>query len=236
MARHPIRIARAPPRAPPGSVRRVCSAGPAAVCPGSPSRPPVRRVLYHLYTWTLSLAAHPRANWALALVAFAESSFFPIPPDVMVVPMVLANRARALWIAAICTAASVAGGIAGYLIGALAFEAVGRLLIEFYGAASEFERFREWYGEWGLAIVFAAGLTPLPYKVFTIASGVAALNPLVFVAGSIVSRGIRFFAEAGLLWLYGEPIRAFIEGNLKLVTTLFVVVLVGGFLLVRFVF
>ena len=183
----------------------------------------------------MSLAGHPRARLALALVAFAESSFFPVPPDVMIVPMVLAERRRAFTIATICTVASVLGGMAGYLIGALAFEAIGRPLIEFYGAVDQFERFSAWYREWGLLIVFAAGLTPLPYKVFTIASGVAALNPLVFILGSIVSRGLRFFAEAALLWYFGDPIRNFVENNLRFVSVAFFVVLLGGFFLVRFV-
>lgn len=192
-------------------------------------------MLHRLFEWTMSLAGHPRAKLALALVAFAESSFFPVPPDVMIVPMVLAERRRAFTIATICTVASALGGMAGYLIGALAFEAIGRPLIEFYGAVDQFERFSAWYREWGLLIVFAAGLTPLPYKVFTIASGVAALNPLVFILGSIVSRGLRFFAEAALLWYFGDPIRNFVENNLRFVSVAFFVVLLGGFFLVRFV-
>ena len=184
----------------------------------------------------MSLAAHPRADWALAGVAFAESSVFPIPPDVLLVPMVLADRRRALRIAAICTVSSVAGGLFGYFIGAMAFEAVGRPLIAFYGLGDSYGVFQAWYAEWGLLIVFAAGLTPLPYKVFTIASGVAALNPLAFLAGSVASRGLRFFAEAGLLWLFGEPIRRFVEGNLRLVAWGIVGAVLAGFVLIRFVF
>ena len=183
----------------------------------------------------MGLAARRRARWALAIVAFAESSVFPIPPDVLLVPMVLADRARAWVLAAICTGASVAGALAGYAIGLLAFEAIGQPILEFYGAGDEFERFRAWYNNWGLLFIFVAGLTPLPYKVFTIASGVTGLGLPVFLAGSVTSRGLRFFAEAGLLWYFGEPIRAFIENNLKLVFVLFAAVLVGGFVLVRFV-
>ena len=190
-------------------------------------------MLHRLFEWTMSLAAHPRAKLALALVAFAESSFLPVPPDVMIVPMVLAERRRAFLIATICLVASVLGGIAGYLIGALAFDAIGHPLIKFYGAGDHFEHFRSWYSEWGLLIVFAAGLTPLPYKVFTIASGFFALNPVVFVAGSILSRGIRFYAEAALLWFFGKPIRNFVENHLQLVSIVFFVLLLGGFVLVR---
>lgn len=192
-------------------------------------------MLHRLFEWTMSLAAHRRARLALALVAFAESSFFPVPPDVMIVPMVLADRRRAFLIATICTVASVLGGIAGYLIGALAFDAIGRPLIEFYGAGDKFAQFQAWYDEWGLMIVLAAGLTPLPYKVFTIASGVFALNPVLFIVGSVLSRGIRFFAEAALLWAIGEPIRAFVENNLRFVSIAFFALLLGGFLVLRFV-
>lgn len=183
----------------------------------------------------MALAAHSRAKVLLAAIAFAESSFFPVPPDVMLIPMVLADRRRAFLIAAICTVASVLGGIAGYLIGALAFETVGQPLIDFYGAGEDFEHFRLWYVEWGLLIVFAAGLSPLPYKVFTIASGLAALNPAIFIIGSALSRGIRFFAEAALLWYYGEPIRSFVEKNLGFFSGALVVLTVAGFVVVRYI-
>ncbi len=183
----------------------------------------------------MGLAAHRRARWALAIIAFAESSFFPVPPDVLLVPMVLADRTKGWQLAAICTVGSVVGGLAGYAIGVLAFEALGQPILEFYGAGDQFDHFRDWYNTWGLLFIFVAGLTPLPYKVFTIASGVTGLGLPVFIAGSVVSRGLRFFAEAALLWYFGPPIRNFIEKNLGLVTLLFVGVLVGGFILVRFV-
>lgn len=211
---------------------RTGAGGAGLLSPGGPHYPG-DTVLHRLFKWTMSLAAHPRAKLALALVAFAESSFFPVPPDVMLVPMVLAERRRAFLIATICLVASVLGGIAGYLIGALAFDAIGHPLIKFYGAGDHFEHFRAWYSEWGLLIVFAAGLTPLPYKVFTIASGFAALNPVVFIAGSIFSRGIRFYAEAALLWFFGKSIRNFVEKHLQLVSIVFLALLLGGFVLVR---
>ena len=192
-------------------------------------------MLRRLFAWTMGLAAHRRARWALAIVSFAESSFFPVPPDVLLVPMVLADRARAWMLATICTAASVAGGLAGYAIGVLAFEAVGQPILEFYGMIEAYEEFSATFNDWGWFIIFAAGLTPLPYKVFTITSGVTGLALPVFIAGSVISRGIRFFAEAALLRIFGEPIRDFIERYMGAVTVAFVVVLLGGLALVRFV-
>ena len=191
-------------------------------------------MLRRLYDWTLSLAAHRRALPALALVSFAESSFFPIPPDAMLIPMVLAPRARAYVIAAVCTLSSVLGGIMGYAIGFLAYESVGRPLLAFYGHAERFADFQDRYNEWGLLIVFAAGLTPLPYKVFTIASGATGLGLVPFVVGSLVSRGLRFYAVAFLLRRYGPSIRTFVEGNLKVVATIFVVALSAGFVVLRY--
>ena len=192
-------------------------------------------MLRRLFAWTMGLAAHRHARWALAIVSFAESSFFPVPPDVVLVPMVLADRSRAWVLAAICTVASVAGGLAGYAIGVLAFDAVGLPILEFYGMVETYEEFSATFNEYGWFIIFAAGLTPLPYKVFTITSGVTGLALPVFIAGSVISRGIRFFAEAALLRIFGEPIRAFIERYMGALTIAFVVLLVGGFALVRFV-
>jgi membrane protein YqaA with SNARE-associated domain len=192
-------------------------------------------VLRRLYDWTMGLAGHRHALAALAVVSFVESSVFPIPPDVLLIPMVLAAPTRAWRIALVCTAASVAGGLAGYGIGLFLFEAVGRPLVEFYGAADAFERFQATYNEWGAWIVGGAGLTPFPYKVITILSGVMELDVTVFTVASAASRGLRFFAEAALLWHFGQPIRAFVEGNLGLLATVFFVLLVGGFALARFV-
>lgn len=192
-------------------------------------------MLRSLYDRTMRLAGHRHALVLLGVVSFAESSIFPIPPDVLLIPMVLAERARAFLIATLCTAASVAGGLAGYAIGAFLFEAIGRPLIDFYGYAEQFAVFQRWYGEWGLWIVLAAGLTPLPYKVFTIASGVAGLDVVVFALGSVLSRGIRFFLEAALLWKFGPPIREFVESHLAKVVTAAFALLVGGFVVLRYV-
>jgi len=192
-------------------------------------------VLQRLYNWTMGLAAHPHALAALALIAFAESSFFPIPPDVIIIPMVLAARDRWWKVALVCTVASVAGGLAGYGIGAYLYESIGKAVLDFYGYAHKFSTFQDWYNEFGLLIVFAAGLTPLPYKVFTIASGVSGLDLWSFVGGSAVSRGLRFFAVAALLWHFGEPIRVFIEKNLSMLATVFTVLLIGSFVLLKYI-
>ena len=187
-----------------------------------------------LYDWTLELAAHRHAVWALAAVAFIESSVFPIPPDVLLIPMVLAARDRAWRYAAICTIASVLGGLLGYAIGLFLFESAGLPLLEFYGYAAKFEEFRGRYNEWGAWIVFIAGLTPFPYKVITIASGVTELDLAIFTIASVLARGLRFFAVAALLWWLGPPVREFIEKRLGLVTIVFCVLLLGGFLVARY--
>ena len=183
----------------------------------------------------MDLAARPRALWILALVSFAESSFFPIPPDVMLIPMVLAAPTRAWRIAAVCTIASVVGGAAGYAIGIGAFEAVGQPVLDFYGYMHKFEDFQALYREWGIWIVSAGGFTPLPYKVITITSGVMKLDIGTFLIVSLVSHGLRFFIVAALLWYFGEPIRRFIEANLGLLATLFFALLLAGFVVIRFV-
>ena len=193
-------------------------------------------MLRRLYDRTLALAAHRHAMAALALISFVESSVFPIPPDVLVVPMVLARRADAWRIALVCTVASVAGGLVGYSIGHYLFETVGRPLVEFYGAADQAARFQQVFDEWGWWIVTGGGLTPFPYKVVTISSGAAGLDPLVFTAASVASRGLRFFAVAALVWYFGPPIRGFVEKNLPAVATIFFAVLFGAFVLIRYVF
>lgn len=192
-------------------------------------------MLDRLYGRVMTLARHRRAMWWLGGVSFAESSVFPIPPDIMLIPMVLADRARAWTAAAVCTAASVAGGLAGYLIGYALWEAVGAPLVALYGYEAKMGDFAARYREWGAWIVFIAGITPFPYKVITIASGVAALDVAVFAAASVLSRGLRFFLEAALLWRFGAPVRRFVERHMGLLGIVFVVTLVGGFLLVGLV-
>ncbi len=189
-----------------------------------------------LYDWTMEKAGDRRALPWLAGISFVESSFFPIPPDIMVIPMVLADRARAWLIAGVCTAASVLGGFFGYLIGFFLFEAIGQPIIELYGLEDAFARFQGAYAEYGAVIVFGFGLTPLPYKVITIASGVAALNPVIFGLASLTSRGLRFFLEAALLYWLGPPVRAFIEKRLELVTLAVFVLGLAGFIAVKYLF
>ncbi len=191
-------------------------------------------MLKSLYDWTMRMAGHRRAMPALFAVSFVESSVFPIPPDVMIVPMVLADKTRAFRIALICTLGSVLGALAGYAIGALLYETVARPLIEFYGYGPAFQDFTARYKEWGAWIVAGAALTPFPYKVITIASGAVGLDLWVFVIASILARGLRFALEAALLWRFGPPIRSFIEGNLKFVTTAFFCLLIGGFVIVKY--
>jgi membrane protein YqaA with SNARE-associated domain len=191
-------------------------------------------MMQRAYSWMMRTAAHDKAPHGLFWVSFAESSFFPIPPDVMLIPMVLAKPAKAWIYATICTIGSVVGGIVGYAIGYFLYETIGLWLIEVYGLAKQFEAYRAAYNEWGLWIILIKGLTPIPYKLVTIASGAAAFNFWVFIAASIVTRGARFFLVAALLYWLGEPIREFIERRLTLVTTAFVVLLVGGFIAIKY--
>ncbi|GBE43876.1 SNARE associated Golgi protein [bacterium BMS3Bbin10] len=183
----------------------------------------------------MELSRHPKAAWALSGVAFAESSVFPIPPDAMLIPMVLAERAKAWFFAAMCTVSSVLGGIAGYAIGFFLFELAGRAILNFYGYEEAFTQFAGRYNDYGAWIVFFAGVTPFPYKVITIASGATQLNFWVFMAASIAARGLRFFAVSGLLYWFGPPIRDFIERRFGLVTTLFLVSLFAGFIAIKFI-
>jgi membrane protein YqaA with SNARE-associated domain len=183
----------------------------------------------------MAFAAHRHAVWALALVSFTESSFFPIPPDVLLIPMVLAHRERAWRYAAICTAASVVGGMAGYAIGALLYDTVGTWLIQLYGYGDRVETFRAEYAKWGAWIILIKGLTPIPYKIVTITSGFAGYDFAWFVALSIITRAGRFFLVAALLHYYGEPVRSFIEKRLELVTAGVAVIFVGGFIIARYV-
>ena len=189
-----------------------------------------------LYDWVIRLARHRHAIPAMGAVSFMESSFFPIPPDVMLVPMVLANREKAFQIALVCTVCSVLGGLLGYAIGYYFFETVGEWVVRTYGLQSGLAAFRAGFDEYGTWIILIKGLTPIPYKLVTIASGAAHFDLFTFVWASILTRGARFFLVAALLWKYGEPIRTFIEKRLTLLTWLFLLALIGGFVVVRFLF
>ena len=180
-------------------------------------------MLRRVYDWTLNLAARPYAMWTIALIAFVESSVFPIPPDVVLIPMILAARNKAWKIATVCTVASVIGGLAGYGIGHYLFEEVGRPMLAFYHYDLKFGAFRETYNEWGAWAVFIAGVTPFPYKVITILSGATGLDLPVFILSSVLARGFRFFFVAALLWHFGESIRAFIEKRLGFLLIFFTI-------------
>lgn len=182
------------------------------------------------------MAASARAPWALAGVSFAESSFFPIPPDIMLIPMVLSQPRKAWWYATIATVASVIGGLLGYAIGYYLYDAIGEPILKFYGREHALDAFQTFVQEYGVTAVIVKGMTPIPYKVVTIAAGVGKMDILAFVGASIVARAMRFYLVASLLYFFGEPIRSFIEGRLALVTTAFLVLLIGGFVAVRYIF
>jgi membrane protein YqaA with SNARE-associated domain len=195
-----------------------------------------RSLLRRLYDWCVAAADKRHALWILVAVAFAESSFFPIPPDVMLIPMSLARPARAFTFALWCTIASVAGGVLGYAIGALLYDSVGTWLIHLYGYGDKVEAFRSAYAQWGAWIILLKGLTPIPYKIVTITSGFAGYNFLLFVVLSVITRGARFFILAFLLNRYGESARHIIEKQLGLWTLLLAAVLVAGIVIVLYAF
>ncbi|MGE0178915.1 MAG: YqaA family protein [Sphingomonas sp.] len=188
-----------------------------------------------LYDWTLRLAGHRHALRYMAGVSFCESSFFPIPPDVMLVPMMLAQRERAYRIAFVCTVASVLGGILGYFIGFFLYDSIGRWLINLYGAHDGLAEMERWYAQWGAAVILVKGLTPIPFKIVTIASGFFQYNFLLFVILATVTRGARFYLIAWLLRRYGAPVQAFIERRMNLIGFLLLIALVGGFAAVRLI-
>jgi len=189
-------------------------------------------MLRRLYDWCIDAAGKPHAAWILGCVSFAESSFFPIPPDAMLIPMALARPDRAFFFATICTAASVVGGLVGYFIGAELYATVGQWLIQLYGYGGKVEAFREAYAQYGAWIILLKGLTPIPYKIVTITSGFAGFNVGLFIVLSIITRGARFYLLAFLLNRYGERARQVLEKRLGLWVGLFLVVLVIGFIVV----
>jgi membrane protein YqaA with SNARE-associated domain len=191
-------------------------------------------MMRRLYDWMMRMAASRRAPWALALVSFIESSFFPIPPDVMLIPMILSRREQAWWYASIATVASVVGGLLGYAIGYYFYDTVGLPILKFYGREHALDSFIAFVHTYGVPAVIIKGMTPIPFKVVTIAAGVAKMDLFAFIGASIIARAMRFYLVAGLLYFFGEPIREFIERRLMLVTTVFVVLLVGGFVAVRY--
>ncbi len=190
--------------------------------------------LKRTYNWTLEKAQHKNAKWYLSLISFAESSFFPIPPDIILIPMALASKARALFYAFICTLFSVLGGILGYAIGYFFFNSVGIYIVELYHLENSFNIFEDYYKEFGILIVLGAGITPFPYKFITIASGVFGLNFFLFIFVSIFGRGLRFYLIAILLYFFGEKIKLIIDKYFNFLTIVFFILLVGSVFIIRF--
>jgi membrane protein YqaA with SNARE-associated domain len=190
-----------------------------------------RGMLRRIYDWCIAAADKPYALWILGAVAFAESSFFPVPPDIMLLPMSLARPRRAWLFAGLCTIASVAGGVLGYAIGALLYDSLGHWLMNLYHLGDKVESFRASYAEWGSVIILLKGLTPIPYKLVTITSGFAGYNIWLFILCSIIARGGRFFIVAIVLNRYGDMIRAEIEKRLGLWVTGFVILIAAGFVI-----
>ena len=193
-----------------------------------------RAFIHACYNWMIKLASRKDAMFYLFAISFIESSFFPIPPDVMMIPMILATRTKAFKIAAVATTASVLGGYFGYFIGYGLFDLIAEPLLNFYGYMSQFETFKNYYNEYGAWIVIIGGVTPFPYKVITITSGVGGTELIIFGLASVFARGVRFYFIACLLYKYGEPIKCFIEKPLGKLSVLFVILLIGGFLSIKF--
>ena len=191
------------------------------------------RWLRRLYDWVLHWADTPYAAPALFLLAFSESSFFPVPPDVLLIALVMGARRRWFQYALLCTIASILGGLAGYGIGYWLMDTVGQRIIAFYHAQEYYRQVMEWYSRYDYWIVFIAALTPIPYKVFTIASGAFHMNIPGFTVISMLGRGMRFFLVAGLLFWFGPPIQRFIDRYFNVLSFLFVILLIGGFLVIK---
>ncbi len=192
-------------------------------------------LMQKMYDWTMKISQSNSALATLCAISFIESSFFPIPPDIFLIPLVLSRRTEAFKIALYTTLSSVLGGIFGYGIGWFLYDSIGIKILNFYHYTEQFETFCSYYNQWGAWIVFGAGLTPFPYKIVTIASGVTHLNFVTFIVASVIARGMRFFLVAWLLWKYGAPMKTFIEKNLGWLSILFFVLLIAGFYLLKYI-
>ena len=193
------------------------------------------KLLRSLYTWTLNQAEHKYSSWILSIVSFAESSFFPIPPDILLIPMIIAKRVKAWTYAFICTLSSVLGGVVGYAIGYFFYNSIGVLIVDTYHLSNSFSVFENYYNEYGMLIVLGAGFTPFPFKFITIASGVFNLNIFLFIITAIIARGLRFYLLAGLLFIFGEKIKILIDKYFNLLAILFFILLVGSVLLIKLI-
>ena len=190
--------------------------------------------LKNIYNWTLKKAEHKNAKWYLGFISFTESSFFPIPPDILLIPMALASKAKALFYAFICTLFSVLGGILGYAIGYFFYNSLGVYIVELYHLENSFNIFENYYKEFGILIVLGAGITPFPYKFITIASGVFGLNIFLFTIVSIIGRGLRFYSIAILLYFFGKKIKLVIDKYFNILTVTFFILLVGSVFIIRY--
>ena len=193
------------------------------------------KLLRALYTWTLNKAEHKYSSWILSIVSFAESSFFPIPPDILLIPMIIAKRVKAWTYAFICTLSSVLGGVAGYAIGYFFYNSIGVFIVDTYHLSNSFSVFENYYNEYGMLIVLGAGFTPFPFKFITIASGVFNLNIFLFIITAIIARGSRFYLLAVLLFIFGEKIKILIDKYFNLLAILFFILLVGSVLLIKLI-
>lgn len=188
-----------------------------------------------LYDWVLSWAEKRYGAWMLAILSFSESSFFPVPPDPLLIALCLGSKPRSFYFAFVCSVASVLGGLAGYAIGILAFETIGQIILDWYDAAEMYVSVQRHYANHGFLYVFVAGFTPIPYKIFTIAAGVFELALAPFIFASVVSRSARFFLVATVIYFFGERVKDFIDRWFNLLTVVFAILLVGGFLLIKII-
>ena len=193
------------------------------------------RWLRRLYDWVVSLSERPNAVPSLFVLAFAEASFFPIPPDILLIGLAIGAPKRSLWFAAICTLGSALGALLGYLLGLQFYELIGQQIVDFYAAGEQFQRVQALFQQWDVLAIAVAGFTPIPFKVFTISAGVFELNFITFGVAVVLSRGARFFLLGGLIWRFGPGIRDFVDRYFNLLTILFLILLVAGFLIVQYV-
>jgi len=188
-----------------------------------------------LYDWVVGLSERPNAVRTLFVIAFAESSFFPIPPDVLLIPLAIGNPRRALRFAALCTVGSSLGALLGYFLGLEFYEVIGQRIVAFYSAGEQYERVQALYQQWDVVAIALAGFTPIPFKIFTITAGVFKINLITFTIVVVLSRGARFFLLGGLIWRFGPNIQNFVDRYFNLLVVLFSILLVGGFFIVKYV-
>jgi membrane protein YqaA with SNARE-associated domain len=193
-----------------------------------------KNIITRSYNYMMNLAAKKNAAWFLGMISFIESSFFPIPPDLMLIPMTLAKPKKAWYFASICMITSVIGGFFGYFLGSCFYDIIAEPLLEFYGYMEKFEHFKSYYSLYGIWIVLFAGFTPFPNKVITITSGVMGLNLFIFFLASIIARGGRFFLVAALLYKFGTACKTFIEKRLGLLSFIFFILLIGSFYVIKY--